>query len=98
MRTAVTSVGAVLDDIESSLHTSSGVAGLLTTLPVICFAGLGWAAPRLAAQVGPHRLLVLALLASAAGLASRAAVGSIWLFLLLSLLALVGGAVANVLL
>ncbi|HEY2273138.1 MAG TPA: MFS transporter [Jatrophihabitantaceae bacterium] len=98
MRTAVTSVGAVLDDIESGLHTSSGIAGLLTTLPVICFAGLGWVAPRLAASVGPHRLIVIALLVSAAGLASRAAVSSVWLFLVLSLLALTGGAVANVLL
>ncbi|HZZ95519.1 MAG TPA: MFS transporter [Jatrophihabitantaceae bacterium] len=98
MRTAVTSVGAVLDDLEHGLHTSSGVAGLITTLPVICFAGVGSLAPRLAARTGPHRLLVLALLVSAVGLAARAVVGSIWIFLLLSILGLSGGAVANVLL
>lgn len=98
MRTAVTSVGAVLDDIQHGLHTSSGVAGLLTTLPVVCFAGLGALAPRLAAAVGPHRLLVLALLVSAVGLVLRAFAGNIWGFLLLSVLALTGGAIANVLL
>jgi CP family cyanate transporter-like MFS transporter len=98
MRTAVTSVGAVLDDIEHGLHTSSGVAGLLTTLPVVCFAGLGAISPRLAARIGPHRLLVIALFISAVGLAARAVVGSIWIFLLLSVLALTGGAVANILL
>ena len=62
MRTAVTSVGATLDEIERGLHTTSGVAGLLTTLPVVCFAGLGSLAPRLAARFGQHRLLVVALL------------------------------------
>lgn len=98
MRTAVTSVGATLDDIEHGLHTSSGVAGLLTTLPVVCFAGLGSIAPRLAERLGPHRLLVGALLVSALGMVTRALVGSIWIFLLLSVLALTGGAVANVLL
>lgn len=98
MRTAVTSVGAVLDDLEHGLHTSSGMAGLLTTLPVICFSGIGWVAPRLAAHLGPHRLLVYSLLLSAVGVVARAAVDSIWIFLLLSVLGLSGGAVANVLL
>jgi CP family cyanate transporter-like MFS transporter len=98
LRTAVTSVGAVLEDIQHGLHTSSGVAGLLTTLPVVCFAGLGALAPRMAARVGPHRMLVFALVISATGLLLRAFAGSIWIFLLLSVLALSGGAIANVLL
>jgi CP family cyanate transporter-like MFS transporter len=97
MRTAVTSVGAVLDDLEQGLHTNSGVAGLLTTLPVICFAGLGSLTPRMAAVLGPHRLLVAATALATLGLATRPVVGSIWVFLLLSVLALCGGAVANVL-
>jgi MFS transporter, CP family, cyanate transporter len=98
MRIAVTSVGAVLDDVEQGLHTNSSVAGVLTTLPVVCFAGLGALSPRLAARFGPHRLLVVALLISAAGLVGRALVSSIWLFLILSVFALTGGAVANVVL
>ena len=98
MRTAVTSVGAVLEDVQHGLHTSSGIAGLLTTLPVICFAGLGSLAPRLAERFGPHRLLVCALLLSTVGLLARTFAGSIWTFLLLSALALSGGAMANVLL
>lgn len=98
MRTAVTSVGAVLDDIESGLHTSSGVSGVLTTLPVICFAGLGAATPRLAQRIGTHRSLVIALAVSAVGMVTRALVSAPVPFLLLSLVALSGGAVANVLL
>ncbi len=97
MRTAVTSVGAVLDDLEQGLHTSSGMAGLLTTLPVICFAGVGALTPRLAAALGPHRLLVAATTLGTLGFATRPVVDSIWAFLLLSVLALAGSAVANVL-
>jgi CP family cyanate transporter-like MFS transporter len=98
MRTAVTSVGATLDEIERGLHTTSSMSGVLTTLPVVCFAGLGAIAPRLSGRLGAHRLLVIALLTSALGLVTRAMVDSIWAFLLLSLLALSGGAIANVLL
>ena len=47
MRTAVTSVGAVLDDLQHDLHASGTVAGVITTLPVICFAGIGALTPRL---------------------------------------------------
>jgi CP family cyanate transporter-like MFS transporter len=97
MRTAVTSTGAVLDDLQTDLHAGSGVAGLITTLPVICFAALGWATPRLSHRFGAQRLLVAALVLMTFGLVLRAVVGSIWAFLLLSLLALSGGAISNVL-
>lgn len=97
MRVAVSSVGAVLDDVEAGLGLSSGAAGVITTLPVIAFAGIGYLGPRLAHRLGEHRLLAAALLAATAGLALRAAVGDIWLFGLLSMLALAGGAIANVL-
>ncbi len=81
MRTAVTSVGAVLGDIETGLHSNSGVAGLITTLPAICFAVLGALTPRMSARVGQHRLLVIALGAMTVGPGGRAVVGSVWLFL-----------------
>lgn len=97
MRTAVTSVGAVLDPLQAGLHTSSGIAGLVTTLPVVCFAVIGSLTPRLAHRFGPHLLLVVGLAAMTIGLLLRVLVSSIWLFLLLSVLALAGGAIANVL-
>lgn len=98
MRTAVTSVGAVLDDLQSGLHTTSGLAGLITTLPVICFAAIGSVAPRLSHRWGAHQLLVAALTLMTLGLLLRALVSSIWLFVLCSILALTGGAISNVLL
>ena len=97
MRVAVGSVGAQLDELRGGLHASSGVAGVLTTLPVIAFAGMGFLAPALAHRIGEHRLVALALATATVGLTLRALVGNIWLFMLLSLLALSGGAIANVL-
>jgi CP family cyanate transporter-like MFS transporter len=98
MRTAVTSVGAVLDNLEAGLHTTSGVAGVITTLPVICFAAIGSLAPRLSHRFGAHQLLVVALALMTAGLMLRAVVNSVWLFIVFSVLALAGGAISNVLL
>jgi MFS transporter, CP family, cyanate transporter len=98
MRTAVTSVGAALDDIQDGLHASPAVAGLITTLPVVCFAGLGAVTPRLSRALGSHRLLVFALFASAVGMAVRPIGSSAVWFSVASVLALVGGAVGNVLL
>lgn len=97
MRVAVTSVGAVLTDLQHGLHISSGVAGIITTLPVIAFAGMGVLTPTLAHRYGEHQLVSVALLLATIGLASRAMVSSVWIFGLLSFLALAGGAIANVL-
>lgn len=97
MRVAVTSVGAVLTDLEHGLHASSSVAGVITTLPVIAFAGIGFLGPRLAHRFGEHRLVTAALLAATVGLVLRAVAGSVWLFAVLSMLALTGGAITNVL-
>ena len=96
MRIAVTSVGAVLDDLEKGVGASGASAGLITTLPVLCFAGLGALTPRLIARTGVHRLLVTALAVMTVGLATRPLAHALSPFVLLSLLALAGGAVANI--
>lgn len=98
IRTAVTSVGAALDDIQNGLHASAAVAGLITTLPVVCFAGIGVVTPWLSRVLGSHRLLVLALLVSAVGMAVRPIGSSPAWFSVGSVLGLSGGAVGNVLL
>jgi CP family cyanate transporter-like MFS transporter len=98
LRTAVTSVGPVLDELERDIDLTSTLAGVLTTLPVISFAALGSLTPRAARRIGEKQTLVGALALMAIGLALRALVSSPWLFLLLSVLALAGGAMGNVLL
>lgn len=97
MRTAATSVGPVLDDLRGDLRISSVVAGLLTTLPVVCFAGLGALTPRAARRWGQHRLLAGSMATMTAGLLARALTSSFVPFAAASVLALSGGAVANVL-
>jgi MFS transporter, CP family, cyanate transporter len=98
LRTAVTSVGPVLAELQEGLGLSSGQAGLVTTMPVLCFALIGFAAPPLSARFRDGHVLAGALLAMAAGLVLRAVAGSFWLFLAGTVVAMVGGALGNVLL
>jgi CP family cyanate transporter-like MFS transporter len=98
LRPAAVSVGPVLDEIRAGLGMSSAVAGVLTTLPVLAFAGFGALAPSLARATGLHLVTLMSLVAVVAGLVLRSQIGSVAGFLLLSLLALAGGATANVLL
>ncbi|GAB3992863.1 hypothetical protein GCM10029992_03050 [Glycomyces albus] len=95
-RTAVTSVGSLLPQIQAGLGMSETVAGLLTTLPVLAFAGLGAFSPRLVRRFGPRAVIGGALAAMSVGLIARAYSGHTALFLLFSLLALSGGAIGNV--
>lgn len=97
LRTAVTSVGPLLDQLAGALGMSSVGTGLLTTLPVLAFATVGAITPTLARRAGEHRLLLLALVTLGTGLLARSLVDSAPVFLLSSALALSGGAVGNVL-
>jgi MFS transporter, CP family, cyanate transporter len=98
LRPAAVSVGPVLDEITNGLDMSATTAGVLTTLPVIAFAGFGALAPWFARSIGLHKVTLLALLAVLVGLGLRSRTDQVSLFLLLSLLALGGMATANVLL
>ena len=98
LRPAAVSVGPVLAEVRDGLGMSGTAAGLLTSLPVLAFACFGAVAPAAARIAGVHRVTLLALLTVAAGLLGRALTHSEPLFLLLSMLALGGMAMANVLL
>ncbi|MBL6276844.1 MFS transporter [Micromonospora fiedleri] len=96
LRAAVTSLGALLDEVRVGLALSGTMAGFVTTLPTIAFAGLGAATPWLVRRLSTARLLVLGMLALAVGQVLRAVTGSAVVFLLTSALALAGIAVANI--
>jgi CP family cyanate transporter-like MFS transporter len=98
LRTAVTSVGPVLHELQQGLGISSGLAGLVTTMPVLCFAAIGFAGPVLSARFRDSHVLSAALVSMAAGLVVRAVAPAFWLFLVGTVLAMVGGALGNVLL
>ena len=97
LRPAAVSVGPLLTEVRDGLGMSAAAAGLLTSLPVVAFAVFGALAPAAARRFGPHRVTLLGLLAAAAGLLGRSLVGHQAPFLALSLLALGGMAMANVL-
>ncbi|TCB94417.1 MFS transporter [Micromonospora zingiberis] len=98
LRAAVTSLGALLDEVRVGLALSGTMAGFVTTLPTIAFAGLGAVTPWLVRRLSAPRLLVLGMLALATGQVLRAVTGSAVVFLFTSALALAGIAVANILL
>ncbi len=98
LRVAVGSIGVVLDALRADLGMSASVAGVLTTLPVLCFAIFGSGSHRVVRKVGLHRTTAVLLAVTAIGLALRAFVDSSGAFLLLSVVALAGSAVGNVIL
>ena len=98
LRPAAVSVGPVLAEVTAGLNMSHTLAGVLTSLPVVAFAGFGAVAPSLARLAGVHRVTLISLVTVAIGLGLRALVNGPLAFLALSMLALAGMAAANVLL
>jgi CP family cyanate transporter-like MFS transporter len=97
LRPAAVSVGPVLAELRDGLDMGPASAGLLTSLPVLAFAVFGALAPSVARRLGPHRVTLLALLAVVVGLGGRAVAEQETVFLALSLVAVAGMAMANVL-
>ncbi|MFJ9562031.1 CynX/NimT family MFS transporter [Streptomyces fuscichromogenes] len=97
LRPAITSLGALLEEVRDGLGMSGSVAGLLTSVPPLCFAVFGFTAPRLARRFGPVAVVCAGMVAITAGLLIRPYAGSTAGFLAASALALMGIAVSNVL-
>ena len=97
LRPAITSLGALLEEVRDGLGMSGSVAGLLTSVPPLCFAVFGVMAPRLARRFGPGAVVCAGMAAITAGLLLRPYVGSTAGFLAASALALMGIALSNVL-
>ncbi|MER7760036.1 MFS transporter [Streptomyces sp. NPDC097619] len=98
LRPAITSLGALLEETREGLGMSGTVAGLLTSVPGLCFAVFGITAPRLSRRFGPAAVVCAGMAAIAAGLLIRPfATGTVG-FLAASALSLAGIALTNVLL
>jgi MFS transporter, CP family, cyanate transporter len=98
LRPAITSLGPVLEEVRASLGMSAAVAGLLTSVPAVCFALVGFTAPRLARRWGTGGVIAFGVGALTLGLAVRPFAGGTPAFIALTALALAGIALANVLL
>ena len=97
LRPAITSLGALLEEVRDGLGMSGSVAGLLTSVPPLCFAVFGVMAPRLARRFGSGAVVCAGMVAITAGLLIRPYAGGTAGFLAATALALMGIAVSNVL-
>jgi MFS transporter, CP family, cyanate transporter len=98
LRVAVGSVGVVLESVRGDLGMSVTVGGILTTLPVLCFAVFGVGSAGAVRWFGLHRTAVLVLLLVTAGLVLRSLTHQAGVFLLCSVVCLAGAAIGNVIL
>ncbi len=71
MRGTIVGVGPLLEAIRDETGMSTTVAGLLTTLPVICFGALAGVAPRLARRFGIDLVIWLTMVGLTIGILIR---------------------------
>ena len=62
LRAGIAAVSPLLPDIREDLGISRGAAGLLTTLPVLCFGALSVSAAWLGRRIGTDRAIVIGML------------------------------------
>ncbi|MGP3685113.1 CynX/NimT family MFS transporter [Streptomyces sp. IBSNAI002] len=98
LRPAITSLGALFEETRTGLGMSGTVAGLITSVPALCFAVFGVTAPRLSRRFGPAAVVCAGMAAVAAGLLIRPFADGAAAFLAASALSLAGIALTNVLL
>ncbi|QMV24020.1 MFS transporter [Streptomyces sp. SCUT-3] len=96
LRPAITSLGSLLEEVRVGLGLSGTVAGLLTSLPALCFAAFGLAAPRMARRWGPAVVVASGTALITAGLVLRPLADSTAPFLLASAVTLAGIALSNI--
>ncbi len=71
LRAAITSVGPLVGEIRDDTGISHGLAGLITTLPLLAFAALSSLAPRLARRFGIERTLLASMVVLVVGILLR---------------------------
>ncbi|MCU4744849.1 MULTISPECIES: CynX/NimT family MFS transporter [unclassified Streptomyces] len=97
LRPAISALAPLLEEVRADLGMSGTVAGLLTSVPALCFAVFGITAPALSRKYGPVAVVAAGMAAVAAGLGLRSLAGGTGVFLASSALALAGIAVSNIL-
>jgi CP family cyanate transporter-like MFS transporter len=80
LRASIAAVSPLLPDIRTDLGLSRTAAGLLTTLPVLCFSALAAASAALGRRLGNDRAIVLAMVVLAAACALRLLPAAAWFF------------------
>ncbi|SDJ03698.1 CynX/NimT family MFS transporter [Natribacillus halophilus] len=97
LRPAITGVGPLIGMIREDLQLTNSQAGILTTLPLLAFAGLSIAAPRLARKWGIEWAIFAGLFTLLIGILLRSGGYSTTLFMGTAIIG-IGIAICNVLL
>ena len=97
LRPAITAVGPLIGSIRADLGISNGIAGFLTTLPLLSFALLSFLAPKLGYRFGNERVVFVGMLTLMIGIIVRAS-DLTWLLFTGTALIGIGIAIGNVLL
>ncbi|MHA7131756.1 CynX/NimT family MFS transporter [Algoriphagus namhaensis] len=97
LRTSIASVGPLIPFIREDLGLSNGLAGFLTTLPLLTFATFSLFAPAIGRRLGVGRAIFFGICLLAAGVVLRV-LGGIPLLLIGTALTGIGIVIANVLL
>lgn len=97
LRAPVTGVAPMIEIISQAFHLSATQAGLLTTLPLICFAIFAPPAAFLTKRLGVELTIIVALLLITFGIVIRSLGTVEWLFIGTALIG-VGVSIGNVLL
>lgn len=98
LRSAVTSVGPLLTEVDAYLRLGGLAVSLLGGLPPVLFGVAGLATPRVVRRVGHERAAAAAMALATLGLATRAIAPGAGAFFACQLIALVGMGMGNVLL
>jgi len=75
LRGPITSPAPVIGEIRSDLGLGTAAAGMLTTIPVLCFGVLALPASRLIRRVGIDRAVLVSMVGTALGIVVRSAGG-----------------------
>ncbi len=97
LRPAINSVGPLIRLIREDINISNGIAGLLTSLPLIAFATVSPIVPKIARKLTNERALIIGLVLIILGIGIRS-VSILTLLLIGTLIIGTGIAICNVLL
>lgn len=97
LRAGISSIGPVLGQVRADTGLSPTLAGVITSIPLLCFAVVGVSAPALARRFGTETVIAWSTLLLGAALVARV-MGGTALLLIGTLFACAGIALVNVLL